>query len=103
MELIRPLYMIREKDIKHWRDYNDLQFLQCACRFTSNCSAEGCDIDHTASKRKKVKNLIASLAKDDACIEQNIFKSIENVNLATVITYKDKNGKHHNYLEDYDK
>ncbi|MBQ7466600.1 MAG: ATPase [Clostridia bacterium] len=101
MQLIRPLYLIREKDIKHWRDYNNLHFLQCACRFTATCSIDGGN-DQTASKRKKVKHIIANIAKDDPCIEQNIFKSIENVNLATVIAYKDKHGTHHSFLDDYD-
>lgn len=96
MELIRPMYLIREKDIKHWRDYNGLQFLQCACKFTESCSTNEMD-----SKRKKVKELIASLQKDDPQIEANIFKSMENVNLSTVISYKDKKGKVHNFKEEY--
>ncbi len=102
MELIRPLYLIREKDIKHWRDYNELKFLQCACKFTEKNYNENKD-EPTESKRKKVKEIIANIAKEDPCIEQNIFKSVENVNLSTVITYKDKQGNKHNFLEDYDK
>lgn len=102
MELIRPLYLVREKDIKHWRDYNDLHFIQCACKFTDTCTAEACQ-KNTGSKRKQVKNLIAQLAKIDPQIEGNIFKSVQNVNLAKVLEYKDKNGNRHNFLQDYDR
>lgn len=105
MELIRPMYLIREDDIKAWRNYNDLYFIQCACKFTDTCSSESCLIkenSNTGSKRKKVKNLIKMIAKDDPQIEQNIFKSVENVSLGTVIAYKDKNGIKHNFLDDYE-
>lgn len=95
MQLIRPMYLIREKDIKAWRDYYGLQFLQCACKFTQNSAYEP-----AISKRQKVKELIARLAKEDPGIEQNIFKSAENVNLATIISYKDKNGIIHRYSDD---
>lgn len=101
MELIRPMYLIREADIIRFRDYNGLHFLQCACKFTANCSSEGCDIQNTGSKRKKVKTLIATLKKDDPQIEGNIFKSVENVNLSTIIAYKDKDGVKHSFLDDY--
>ncbi len=93
MELIRPLYFIREADIKRWRDYNDLHFIQCACKFTDSCMEE--DIEaHTSSKRAEIKQLIASLKKVNPYVEQNIFKSVQNVNLATVISYKDESGEH---------
>lgn len=101
MQLIRPMYLIREKDIKHWRDYNNLHFIQCACKFTDNCSGEYCKLNSTGSKRKKVKNIIASLQKEDPQIEANIFKSMENVNLSTVISYKDKNGNIHDFKDEY--
>ena len=101
MELIRPMYLIREADIKHWRDYNNLHFIQCACKFTDTCSGDRCKVEGTGSKRKKVKQIIASLAKEDPQIEGNIFKSIENVNLQTVISYKDASGKKHNFLDEY--
>lgn len=100
MQLIRPMYLIREADIKAWRDYYNLRFIQCACRFTNNCSAESCLTSNTGSKRRKVKELIARLAKEDPEIEQNIFKSAENVNLSTVISYKDKNGVIHRYSDE---
>ncbi|MBO6263388.1 MAG: ATPase [Clostridia bacterium] len=100
MELIRPMYLIREEDIKAWRDYNGLRFIQCACKFTDYCTSEGCKSSNTGSKRKQVKELIAALKEDDPEIEQNIFKSVENVNLSTVIAYKDKKGIRHRFDED---
>lgn len=104
MELIRPLYFVREKDIKHWRDYNDLHFIQCACKFTDTCTSEAClTSSNTGSKRKKVKQIIAKLASEDPQIEPNIFKSTENVNLSKIIEYKDKYGNRHNFLDDYSK
>ena len=101
MELIRPLYLVREKDIKHWCKYNDLHFIQCACKFTNNCSGDSCKLDNTGSKRKKVKNLIATLASEDPQIEFNIFKSVENVNLSTIIAYKDKDNIKHHFKDEY--
>lgn len=100
MRLIRPMYLIREDDIKAWRDFYGLQFLQCACKFTETCTAESCNTSNTGSKRKKVKEIIARLSKEDPEIEQNIFKSAENVNLSTIISYKDKNGVKHFYYDD---
>ena len=97
MELIRPMYLIRESEIKHWRDYNDLHFIQCACKFTDTCTS--CNPDN-ASKRQEVKNLIAGLAKINPQVESNIFKSVENVNLDTVVGYKQK-GVKHSFLENY--
>ena len=99
MELIRPLYLVRESDICAWRDYNELHFLQCACHFTDTCST--CHEDGTtSSKRLETKKLIASLKKDNPFIEANIFKSVENVNLDTVIGYK-KDGVRHHFLDEY--
>ena len=103
MKLIRPMYLIREADIKAWRDFYNLQFIQCACKFTDTCTSEACLTNrnsNTGSKRKKVKELIARLAKEDPEIEQNIFKSAENVNLSTVISYKDKSGIKHCYYDE---
>jgi len=97
MELIRPLYLVREDDIKKWRDYNDLH-LQCACKFTETCSIEGGD---SSSKRMEIKHLIRELKKTNPFVEGNIFKSVENVNLSTVIAYKQDGVKHH-FLESYD-
>ena len=99
MELIRPLYLIREDDIKKWRDSNDLHFIQCACKFTDTCSTCG---GENTSKRVEVKNLIRQLKETNPFVESNIFKSVENVNLSTVIAYK-KDGVKHHFLDDYDR
>lgn len=100
MELIRPLYLVREDDIKKWRDYNNLYFLQCACKFTETCSS--CqDSGQNNSKRLEVKNLIREMKKTNPYVEGNIFKSVENVNLSTIIAYK-KDGVKHHFLETYD-
>jgi tRNA 2-thiocytidine biosynthesis protein TtcA len=100
MELIRPMYLIREDDIKGWRDYNDLHFIQCACRFTDTCTT--CRTDgSTGSKRMEIKNLISQLKEVNPYIESNIFKSVENVNLNTIIAYKE-NGNVHHFLDGYD-
>lgn len=99
MELIRPLYLVREEDIKHWRDYNRLHFIQCACKFTDTCTA--CNPANTGSKRQEVKRLIAKLKETNPQVEKNIFRSVENVNLHTVIAYKDSEGTH-NFLDGYD-
>ncbi len=101
MELIRPMYLVREEDIIHWRDYNKLKFLQCACKFTEMTNNESKEDLESASKRKQVKKLIATLKKSDPQIEGNIFKSVENVNLSTVICYKDKEGNKHNFVDEY--
>ena len=99
MRLIRPMYLIREEDIKAWRDCYNLQFIQCACKFTDTCTSDGCQSGNTGSKRKKVKELIRALAAEDPEIEQNIFKSAENVNLSTVLAYKDKAGVKHYFFD----
>jgi tRNA(Ile)-lysidine synthase TilS/MesJ/rhodanese-related sulfurtransferase len=99
MELIRPMYLLREQHVKEWRDYNGLHFIQCACRFTDTCST--CNPSGGGSKRQKVKELIARLEKEDPGVEQNIFRSIENVNLKTVIEYKDKEGVRHRFTDEY--
>ena len=99
MELIRPMYLIREEDIKQWRDLNGLHFIQCACRFTDTCSS--CRPDGTsASKRMEIKQLISELKKVNPFVEGNIFKSVENVNLSTIIAYK-QNGQVHHFLDTY--
>ena len=100
MELIRPLYLVREDDIKAWRDYNGLEFLQCACRFTENCAS--CDNEESRSKRLEIKQLIKNLKQVNPFVEGNIFKSVENVNIDTVVAYK-QNGVKHHFLEGYDR
>ena len=99
MELIRPLYLVREEDIIRWRDYNHLQFIQCACRFTESCAS--CGGTEKGSKRAEIKALIKELSAKSPYIEKNIFRSVENVNLNTIVAYK-QNGQKHSFLEDYD-
>lgn len=125
MELIRPLYLIREDDIKAWRDYNGLRFLQCACKFTEMCGTENTkdttsslnnnslnnnflnnnafdrNSIESSSKRLETKRIIAEMKKINPLVESNIFNSVENVNLSTIIAYKDQDGKHH-FLDTYD-
>ena len=101
MELIRPMYLIREDDIKAWRDANDLHFIQCACRFTDTCTT--CRPNEEAkSKRQQVKQLIRELKKTNPDVEAHIFRSMENVCLDTVIAYK-TGGRKISFLENYDK
>ena len=106
MELIRPMYLIRESDILHFRDYHELTFLQCACRFTE-AQAAGEILNEAAnagqlSKRAEIKQLIRKLKEINPYVESNIFKSVENVNLSTVIAYK-KDGVTHRFTEWYGK
>ena len=98
IELIRPLYLVKEGDIISWRNSNELTFINCACRFTEGCSL----INDGTSKRKEVKELIKNLRKVNKDIDHNIFKSMDNVNLNCVLGCK-KNGKYKNFLEEYDK
>lgn len=99
MELIRPLYLVREDDIKAWRDYNGLNFIQCACKFTDTCTT--CNNEENQSKRVEIKELIKILKQVNPHVESNIFRSVENVNIDTVIAYK-QNGVKHNFLDEYD-
>lgn len=98
MELIRPLYLVREEAIIHWMNYNDLHFIQCACRFTEKNASYGSEAQ--SSKRAEVKELIRLLREKNPYVEKNIFRSVENVNLETVIGYKDRDGRHH-FLDRY--
>lgn len=97
MELIRPMYLIKEDAVKAWRDYNGLQFIQCACRFTENCVSCG---GGRGSKRDEMKELIAHFRKESDVIEKNIFKSVHNINLKTVIGYH-RDDWTYNFLDDY--
>ena len=98
MELIRPMYLIREDDVKRWRDYNGLQFLRCACRFTERSeSTEG----EQPSKRQEIKALIRELKKTNPDVEARIFRSVENVSLDAVIGYK-TGGVRHSFLDGYE-
>ena len=97
MELIRPMYLIREKDVVNWAKYNDLEFIRCACKLT-----EEAEIDDEASQRKVTKQLIHSLLKYNSNVEKNIFKAAYNVNMNMILGYK-RNGEYHFFLEDYEK
>lgn len=97
MELIRPLYLVREESIISWSKYNELEFLNCACRFTEQVN----NTKEKESKRKEVKELIRELSKKSPYIAMNIFRSVENVNLDTIISYH-KEDKYKHFLDDYD-
>lgn len=99
MELIRPMYMVKEDAIIAWARYNDLQFIQCACRLTENCNI--CDNGGGGSKRQDIKKLIKKLKKENDNIDKNIFNSVENINLNTIISYH-KDDFSYNFLDDYD-
>ena len=99
MELIRPLYLVKEADIIAWKNYHDLQFIQCACRLTENCSLGDAG---GGSKRQEMKVLVKKFRQTNPHIEMNIFKSVHNVNLQTIIGYRDGE-KVYSFLDDYDK
>ena len=97
MELIRPLYFVKEKDIIKWRDDNNLEFIKCACKITEKNA-----ISHNGSKRKEMKQLINTLREKYDKIDMNIYNSTKKVNLSTIISYLE-DGKEHSFLDDYDK
>ncbi len=97
MELIRPLYMVKEADIIAWSRYNELQFIQCACRFTENCML---DDNGGGSKRQEMKMLVKKFRQTNPHIDMNIFRSMHNVNLSTVIGYREEEKRHH-FLDTY--
>lgn len=97
MELIRPLYLVREQDVIAWAHYNELEFLRCACSATQKL-----DDKAFSTKRAEIKNLIASLKETNPLVESNIFGSVENVNLRKIIGYQ-KDGEKRNFLDDYGK
>lgn len=99
MELIRPMYMVKEADIIAWKEYNDLQFIQCACRFTENCTM--CDNGGGGSKREEMKKLIKKFRQTSDVIDKNIFRSVQDINLGTIIGYH-KGEEQYNFLDDYD-
>lgn len=99
MELIRPLYLVKEADIIAWKRYHELQFIQCACRFTENCVLGD---NGGGSKRQEMKTLIKKFRQTNPHIEMNIFKSVQNINLNAVIGYRKESIRHH-FLDEYDK
>ncbi|MBQ3513771.1 MAG: ATPase [Lachnospiraceae bacterium] len=98
IELIRPMYLIREEAILKWKEYNELEFIQCACRFTETC--DQCEEEENPSARLEVKRLIQKLKETNPDVEEHIFRSVENVNLDTLISYKTKSMQHH-FLDTY--
>ena len=97
LELIRPLYLIKESAVLAWKKYNELTFINCACRFTENFSI----VDDGTSKRKEMKNLVNNLRKINPSIDNNIFTSMNNINLNCVLGTK-KDGKYTSFLDNYD-
>ncbi len=98
MELIRPLYLVRESDIISWSRYNELEFIRCGCNFTKDEDTQ------ENSKRAEIKNLLSELRKTSKYIDMNIFRSVENISLTTIIGYKTSQSEEkHSFLDDYDK
>lgn len=97
IELIRPLYMVKEEAIIHWRDKNELTFINCACRFTEGCSL----INDGTSKRKEIKEFIKKLKRTNPLIDKNIFTSMNNINMDCILGYT-QNHEKHSFLENYD-
>ena len=98
VELIRPLYLVKEANVLAWCKYNNLTFINCACKFTDKVSKS----DEHISKRKEMKELIKKLREMNPDIDYNIFKSMDNVNLNCVLGTR-KDGVHKSFMEDYDK
>ena len=99
MELIRPMSLIREEDIKAWRDYHGLHFIQCACHFTDTCSS--CRDDGApVSKRMETKMLIRKLHETNPDVEANLYNTARNVNLDKILGYK-QGGEEHSFLDNY--
>ncbi len=97
IDLIRPLYLVHEEAIISWKNYNELTFLNCACKFTEKAS-----LDKEFSKRKEMKKLISEFKEKNKDIDHNIFKALDNINLECVLGTK-KNGVYHSFLEDFEK
>lgn len=98
IDLIRPLYLVKEASIIAWKNYNELTFINCACRFTEGCSL----INDGTSKRKEMKELIKKLRKINPSVDANIFKAMDNVNMNCILSWH-KDGVNHSFLDDYDK
>ena len=98
IDLIRPLYLVKEASIIAWKNFNELTFINCACRFTEGCSL----INDGTSKRKEMKELIKNLRKINPNVDANIFKAMDNVNMNCVLSWH-KDGVNHSFLDDYDK
>lgn len=101
MELIRPLYYVKEENIIKWKEKNDLYFIQCACKVTENYSKDGKNKE-VGSKREEMKKLLKQLRSVYDKVDMNIYNSTKNVNLNTIISYV-KDGEVHHFMDDYDK
>ncbi len=97
IELIRPMLLVKEEDIIAWKKYNELTFINCACRFTEGCSL----INDGTSKRKEMKELIKNMRKTNPNVDQNIFKALENVNMSCILGWH-KDGEKHSFLDEYE-
>lgn len=97
LELIRPLYLVKEEDVISWKKFNELEFLNCACKFTEQNYKE----ENNTSKRLEIKNLIKQLKEINPDVDYNIFKSMDNINLNCVLGYS-KNGKRIEFVDDYE-
>ena len=97
LELIRPMYLIHEENVIAWSKYNKLSFINCACRFTENCTLND---DDTTSKRREMKKLIKKMKEVYENADINIFRAMENVNLDCVLGFS-KDGEKHNFLDEY--
>lgn len=99
MELIRPLYLIKEQDIIRWREFNQLNFINCSCKFAEESLNNQ---DKSKSKRLYIKNLIKKLSEDNKFLENNIFKCVDNINLDAIMGYHSEKGNYY-FLDDYEK
>ena len=97
IELIRPMLLVKEEDIISWKKYNELTFINCACRFTEGCSL----INDGTSKRKEMKELIKNMRKTNPSVDHNIFKALENVNMNCILGWH-KDGNSYSFLDDYE-
>ena len=98
IDLIRPLYLVKEESIISWKKYNELTFINCACRFTEGCSL----INDGTSKRKEMKELIKNMRKTNPKVDQNIFKALDNVNMSCILGWH-KDGENYSFLDEYEK
>lgn len=97
MDLIRPMYFIKENDILSWVKHNNLKFINCACRFTEMCSVQG---ETSNSKRLEMKKILAELRKINSKVDYSIFKSSDNVNIEAILGYR-KDNKKHSFLDEF--
>ena len=100
LELIRPMFLVKEQDILNWKKHHELEFINCACPLLENCEVTE-DMNST-SKRKQMKYLINELKKTNPNIEEHLFKALGNVNMSCILGYKDFSGNKHEFKDYYD-